>query len=121
MIKSFRDLEVYKESIGLAISIEQLVKTFPKNEEFLMVDQVRRASRAIPALIAEGYAKRDSLRNFQKYLKDALGEANEMTPHLELANRFGYIKKDGYARELIERYDRLGKKLANLRNNWKNY
>ena len=33
----------------------------------------------------------------------------------------GYIKKDGYADELIERYNKLGKKLNNLKNNWQNF
>ena len=121
MIKSFRDLEVYQEAIQLALDIENLVRSFPKHELFLLVDQMRRASRAIAPLIAEGYAKRDSIKTFKKYLKDALGEANEMMSHLELSDGFGYIKKHDYAKELIERYDRLGKKLANLRDNWQNY
>jgi|GEM_PF-4932304 len=41
--------------------------------------------------------------------------------HLELADRLGYIKEEDKASELIERYDRLGKKLTNLRDNWRNY
>jgi four helix bundle protein len=121
VIKSFRDLDIYKESIELAVEVEEFLRLFPKHEQFLSVDQMRRASRGIPPLIAEGYAKRDSLRTFQKYLKDALGEANEMMAHLELADRLGYIKRPGYAQKLIERYDRLGKKIANLRDNWHNY
>ena len=121
MIKSFRDLEVYRESLQLAIEIEQLMRIFPQHEKYLLVDQLRRASRAIPALIAEGYAKRRSIKTFQKFLNDATAEANEVLTHLELADRFGYIKKEKYGRELIERYDTLGKKLYNLRDNWQNY
>lgn len=121
MIKSFRDLEVYQEAIQLAVEVEQLIRTFPKHELYLLVDQMRRASRAIAPLIAEGYAKRDSIRTFQKFLKDAVGEANEMLSHLELADRFGYIRKRDYAQELIERYDQLGKKLTNLKSKWQSY
>lgn len=121
MIKSFRDLDVYKESLELSIEIEWLVRTFPKHEKFLLGDQLRRASRAIPNLIAEGYAKRESIRSFKKYLKDAVGEANEMMTHLEMADKFGYIRKKGYGKELIERYNIVGKKISKLKDNWQNF
>ena len=121
MIRSFRDLEVYKEAIELAIIIERLIKTFPKFEQFLLVDQMRRASRAIGALIAEGYARRVSLKTLQQYLNETIGEANEMISHLEIADKLGYIKEPGLGKQLIERYDILGKKLFNLKNNWQNF
>ena len=121
MITTFRSLEVYQESIKLAIEIEILIRGFPKFEQFLIVDQMRRASRTIPALIAEGYAKRASIKTFQKYLNDAVGEANEMISHLEITDKLGYIKKNGYGEELIRRYDILGKKMSNLKNNWQNF
>src|SRR3989344_1702851 len=121
MIKSFFDLEVYKEAFQLSIEIEELLKNYPPLEKFLLMDQIKRASRSIPALIAEGYARRESLKDFQKYLRECVGEANEMMNHLLLSEHKGYIKKQGYAKELIERYNRLGKKLTNLKNNWQNF
>lgn len=121
MIKSFFDLEVYKEAFQLLLEIEELLKSFPASEKFLLIDQIKRAARAIPALIAEGYARRESIRDFQKYLRECVGEANEMINHLLLSKHKGYIKKPGYADELIERYTILGKKLTNLKNNWQNF
>ncbi|OGH21471.1 MAG: hypothetical protein A2958_01555 [Candidatus Levybacteria bacterium RIFCSPLOWO2_01_FULL_38_13] len=121
MIKSFFDLEVYKEAFQLSIEIEELLKNYPPLEKFLLMDQIKRASRSIPALIAEGYARRESLKDFQKYLRECVGEANEMMNHLLLSEHKGYIKKQGYAKELIERYNQLGKKLTNLKNNWQNF
>lgn len=121
MIKSFRDLEVYIEAMALSIEINRLIQSFPSSEKFLLVDQMKRASRAICPIIAEGYAKRQSIKTFKKYLKDAVGESNEMMAHLEMAENMGLIKKSGYSKELIEKYDRLGKKLHNLLENWKNY
>lgn len=121
MIKSFLDLDVYKESFQLLIEIEELLKTFPKSEQFLLIDQMRRCSRSIPAQIAEGYARRESIKDFQRYLRDCVGEANEMISHLSLSKFKGYIKKPGYVDELIERYNLLGKKLTNLKNNWQNF
>lgn len=121
MIKSFLDLEVYKEAFQLLLEIEDLLKSFPASERFLLIDQMKRAARAIPALIAEGYARRESLKDFQKYLRECIGEANEMMSHIMLAKYQGYIKKPGYAEDLIERYTKLGKKLTNLKNNWQNF
>lgn len=121
MIKSFLDLEVYKEAFQLSLEIEELLKSYPQSERFLLVDQMRRASRSISAQIAEGYARRESLKDFQRYLRDCVGEANEMLNHLLLSKHKGYIKRAGYADELIERYTLLGKKLTNLKNNWQNF
>ena len=121
MIKSFLDLDVYKESFQLSIEIEELLKSYPQSEKFLLVDQMRRASRSIPAQIAEGYARRESIKDFQRYIRDCIGESNEMINHLLLSKHKGYIKKPGYDNELIERYNKLGKKLTNLKNNWQNF
>ena len=119
-IKSFRDLEVYQESLQLAKEVNDLVKSFPASEKYLLTDQMKRASRGIPSLIAEGWAKRRLIKEFRKYIRSANGEANEMMSHIEQASLFGLIKKEK-ARELIERYDHVGGKLTNLKNNWKNF
>jgi len=121
VITSFLDLEVYKESFQLSLEIEELLKIYPASEKFLLSDQMRRASRSIPAQLAEGYARRESIKDFQRYVRDCIGESNEMINHLLLSKHKGYIKKPGYIDELIERYNKLGKKLMNLKNNWQNF
>lgn len=113
-------MEVYQESFSLSLEIEDLVKNLPRNEQYLLVDQSIRASRAIPALIAEGYAKRETLPVFKKFLRDAIGEANEMINHIALAKAKGYIKPDK-ADELIDKYHIVGKKLTRLKEKWRNY
>lgn len=119
-IKSFRDLQVYQESLQLAKEINQLVKQFPKDEKYLIVDQMKRASRGIPSLIAEGWVKRKLIKVFHKYIRDAVGEGNEMINHLEQAYLFGYLteQKSG---DLIERYEKLCRKLVSLKDKWHNY
>ena len=120
MIRSFLDLDVYKESFQLSLDVDELLKTFPRNEEFLLTDQSKRASRAIPALIAEGYAKRETIAFFKKFLRDAIGEANEMINHIAFAKAKGYIKPEK-ADELIEQYHVVGKKLTRLKEKWVNH
>ena len=92
MIKTFRDLEVYQESFELQFEVEGLLQKYPASETYLLIDQSKRSCRAIPALIAEGWSKRESLKEFKKFLRDAIGEANELTSHLLVAHRKGYIK-----------------------------
>ena len=121
MIKSFRDLEVYQESFQLQLEIEEAIKVFPQNERYLLFDQMRRASRGIPSLNAEGWSKRESIKEFQKFLRDAIAEANEMISHLLLVKHKRYIRREGYSDELITRYEKLAKKLTNLKNNWQNF
>lgn len=120
MIQSFLDLDVYKESFQLSIEIDDHLKKFPPEEKFLLTDQMKRASRSIPALIAEGYAKRESQKEFKKFLRDALAEANEMMNHLAFAKSRKYLNY-ATADDLINRYNILGKKLTNLREKWINF
>ncbi|QQG41955.1 MAG: four helix bundle protein [Candidatus Woesebacteria bacterium] len=121
IIKSFKDLEIYTESFQLQIEIEELLKTFPELERYLLVDQMRRCCRSIPAIISEGWALRDSVKEFKNFLRRAYGSNCEMINHLMLAKYKSYIKMDGYADELIKRYEILGMKITKLRNNWQKF
>src|SRR3990167_5906214 len=109
-IKSFLDLDVYKESFQLSLEVEELVKEYPKEEKFLLTDQSKRSARAVPALIAEGYAKRETLAVFKKFLRDSVGEANEMINHLAFAKAKGYSSSEKLD-NLIERYHKVGTRL----------
>lgn len=120
MIQSFQDLEVCQESLDLVEEVEELVRSYPKHERYRLVDQSRRASRAIPAQIAEAWPKRKTLKHFRKHLRDAVGECNETMSHLEMARRFKYIHNPK-AKELIERYDQLAGRIHKLKENWQNY
>ena len=121
-IKNFRDLEVYNESYDASIEvIKNIVPKLPKEEKDDLCDQMRRSSKAIPRLIAEGYAKRHQNKGFQKFLDDANGESNEMTVNLCHA-------KDLYSdhidielcEDLLDVYDMTSRKLYKLRKAWSN-
>ena len=51
--KSFRDLDVYKKALREARLIFEISKAFPAEERYALTDQIRRASRAVGAMIAE--------------------------------------------------------------------
>ena len=54
MVKSFRDLEVWKKSMDFAVHVYKVQRSFPETERFGLADQLRRAVVSIPSNIAEG-------------------------------------------------------------------
>lgn len=118
MITSFKDLEVYKESYDLAILVNKAVNKLPLYEKNDLSSQLRRASKSIPANIAEGWAKRRFSKEFTHHLEVALGSCNEMEVHLSMARDLSFLEED-FCNSLIQRYIYLGGKLVNLRKNWK--
>jgi len=122
-IKSFKDLEVYQSSYKAAIVVsKEIIPKLPKDERFNLSDQLRRACKAVPTLIAEGYAKKHQKKHFQKYLDDAMGECNEMVVHLEFCKDLYSKYVDGnFCEELIDIYDKTGRQLYNLSKTWKNF
>ncbi|MBI2074977.1 MAG: four helix bundle protein [Candidatus Levybacteria bacterium] len=120
MIKTFRDLEVYKEAYGLMIIIHKEVLKLPVYERSDLTSQMRRASKSSPANIAEGWAKRRFEKEFKRHLDSAIGSANEMEVHIETAKDLNYWGKD-LCEMLLTRYKQLGGKLTNLQRNWKTY
>ena len=120
MIKTFRDLEVYTESYQLMLIVHEGVKKFPVYERTDLAPQMRRWSKSPPANIAEGWAKRNFEKEFKKHLGTAIGSCNEMEVHIETARDLGYWDKE-FCQSLLKRYQNVGGKLNNLRENWKTY
>jgi four helix bundle protein len=77
LIKTHRDLEVYRISFDLAMRIFEESKSFPKEERYSLTDQVRRSSRSVCANLAEAWRKRRYEASFISKLSDAEAEAGE--------------------------------------------
>lgn len=122
-IKSFRDLIVYQNLYKAMVLIHtKIIPSLPKEEKFDLVDQMRRASKAAPALIAEGFAKRYQKRQWQKYINDTIGECNEMIHHLSICidvyNRYTDVE---LCKKVIDIYDITCKQLTKLGQSWQDY
>lgn len=83
-MQSFEDLLVWKKCRALRVSISNFCKTFPKNEEYRLKDQLIRSSRSITANIAEGYGRFHFRENIQ-YCRQASGSLYEVIDHLNCA------------------------------------
>ena len=78
ILRGYRDLIVYQKSYAMAMKIFEITKSFPKEEKYSLIDQIRRSSRSIPTNIAESWAKRIYPKVFVNKLTEALGEENEI-------------------------------------------
>jgi four helix bundle protein len=122
-ITSFRDLEVYQGTYQGCIEVmTKIIPNIPDIENNDLKGQLRRSVKAIPRLIAEGYAKRHQRRGFQKYLDDAMGECNETIVGLEQCkDLYGASVDRNLYEELIDLYDKSGRQLYNLSSAWSGF
>ena len=112
----FKEMDVYRLSYQLALDLFHITKKFPRDEKYLLVNQIRRSSRSVCANIAEAYRKRRYPRHFVSKLTDADGEASETGIWLDFAKDFGYINKEEYF-NLISRYLKAGRMLGGMMKN----
>lgn len=100
IMKSHKDLTVYKTSINLVVDVYQISRNFPDAEKFGLTSQIRRAAVSIPSNIAEG-AARNSKKDFIRFLSIALGSLAETETQLEIAQRLEFIKENSEMDEKI--------------------
>lgn len=85
-IQSYKDLIVWQKSISLAIQVYKLTDKFPRSELYALVDQMRRASVAIPSNIAEGF-RRKGTKEYIQFICIALGSASELETQLIISQK----------------------------------
>ena len=120
-IVSFKDLEVYQNSYQAVILVHQeLLPKLPNSERYDLIDQLSRSAKAVPRLIAEGYAKRHQKLGFQKYLDDAMAECNETVVGLEMSKDIYKIDQE-LCQKLIKIYDQTGRQLYKLALAWSKF
>lgn len=117
-IYSFKDLEVYQDSYKYMIVIAQIIlPKLPESEKYDLKDQLSRSSKAIPRLIAEGFAKKHQKAGFQKYLDDAMAEINETIVSLSQVKDIYKIEED-LCTKLISDFDVIARRVFKLSEAW---
>jgi four helix bundle protein len=96
-MKSHKDLDVWRLAVDLAQDVYEASKAFPRDEQFGMTSQMRRAAISIASNIAEG-AARHGQREFSQFLYIALGSASELETQLEIARRVGLLTEVDFTR-----------------------
>lgn len=115
-MNGFRDLKVYRKAFDLAMEIYQTTRSFPNEEKYALIDQLRRSSRSVCRSIGEGYRKRQYPKHFVSKMSDADMENTETQVSLDFALYCKYINKDHY-NELIAKSEEVGRMINHLINN----
>ena len=110
-VKTYRDLEVWQKAMAFVEDVYKAVKTFPREEQYGLSDQIRRAAVSIPSNIAEGFG-RDTPKEFAHFLSIARGSLYEVMTQLEIASRLGYLAQDS---GLYPQAESIGKMLNSLK------
>jgi len=109
-MRNFQTLEVWKKGHKLVLSLYKATAEFPKEEQYGLTSQIRRAGASVPANIAEGCGH-DSDKEFSRYLQMAAASTSELQYQLILAYDLGYLKENQYA-ELSSVIEELKKMLS---------
>ena len=115
-INSFRDLIVFQKAYKLSLDIFNVTHSFPKEEKYSLIDQIRRSSRSITSNIAEAWAKRSYIKSFVYKLTDSLGEEYETEVWLEYSKDCRYIEIKTLE-NIQDGYDEVRKMLISMINN----
>ena len=114
---SFRKLEVWNYALDLVERVYAISQSFPKNEEYGLALQMRKAAVSIPSNIAEGNGRWYS-KDYVRFLYMSRGSLMELLTQIEIARRLGYLSKRDYD-DLLERIKKIHMMLNRLINSIK--
>lgn len=116
LIKSAKDLEVYRKAYTLAMEIFKISKTFPPEERYALTNQIRRSSRSVCLNLREAWAKRRYEAHFISKLTDCDGENSETDSSLDFSLDCNYISVEKHT-ELTLLSKEIGRMLGKMLNN----
>lgn len=124
-MKSYRDLEVYKESKQLAAEVHRLSLTLPKFELYEEGSQIRRSSKAVTIATVAGYGRRRYKADFIKFLIYSQSECDETIEHLNFLFETLSLKDIDLYKKLHSEFDILSKKINKfiqwVEDNWNDF
>ena len=112
-MQKFTELKVWQRSHQLALEVYRMTTSFPSEERFGVISQIRRAAVSVPTNIAEG-SKKKSSREYARFLNIAEGSLAETEYLLLLCRDLGYLDSD-LAVAKIQEADELSRMLFALR------
>jgi four helix bundle protein len=111
-VKDYKDLRVWQKGIEIVDKIYSMTNSFPKDELYGLVSQMRKAAVSIPSNIAEGFARQHN-KEYKQFLYISLGSCAELDTQLIIAHRRDYITKKKLE-ELVEDINHESRMLVSL-------
>ena len=112
MVRSYRDLRVWQYGMDLVVECYRATRTFPKDELYGLVSQMRRAAVSIPSNIAEGHGRLYTGQYLQ-HVSVANGSLMELETQILISARLGFLTAEE-TKTLLSRTADLGRMLAGL-------
>ncbi len=93
MGRDVNSLEVFRRAYELSLDIHRASLLFPKIEQFGgIADQLRRSAKSVCALLVEGSGRQsESNTEFRRYVRMAIGSADEAKLWCQYAEDLGYV------------------------------
>ena len=113
VVKSYRDLDVWQKGVALTNSIYLATGSFPAEEKFGLVNQMRRAAASNPSNVAEGHA-RSTTAEYQRFISIAMGSVPELETQVIISEELGFLA-DSARNDLLKQLDGIGRMLRGLR------
>jgi four helix bundle protein len=111
--RGYRDLIVWQKGIALVKKVYEITATFPAEEKFGLMSQMRRASVSVPSNVAEGQARK-STREFVQFISNAEGSLAELDTQMVVAVELNFVKTSEAA-AIAAQLDELRRMLNSLR------
>ena len=111
-IRTYRDLLVWQKAVELVTLIYKRTRSFPEDEKYGLVSQIRRATISIPSNIAEGYGRMHT-NEYVRYLQISIGSIFELQTQLIISKNLGYISEQAYT-ELDDKTKEIERMLSSL-------
>jgi four helix bundle protein len=119
-VLSFKQSKVYIKAFELAMEIFEVTKSFPKEEKYALIDQIRRSSRSVCANMAEAYRKKRYPAHFVAKLSDCDMENSETGVWLDFSLACNYINQAAH-QQLLLKNEEIGRMLNHMINNPEKY
>ena len=107
-IKTYRDLVVWQKSMALVTEIYKATKSFPKDEIYSLISQMRRCAISIPSNIAEGFGRK-STNDYIRFLNITMGSLYELQTQLEISLNLRYTNE-----EIFNRFFELSREIERM-------
>ncbi|WP_373493440.1 four helix bundle protein [Aquiflexum sp.] len=92
-MNNYKELDIWKRSIKLAVNIYKLTSVLPTEEKFGLVSQLRRCAVSVPSNIAEGSGRKTN-KEFSQFLTIAYGSLCELDTQVIISLELGYLKSN---------------------------
>ena len=91
MLKNYKELKVWQKSYKLCLDVYKRTGSFPKEEIYGLVSQIRRSAVSVPSNIAEGYGRKTTA-DYTRFLYIAYGSLCELETQIMLSNDLGFLE-----------------------------